>query len=132
MIKEVLADSTLRKGGELNFMDKVFENETNRLVKATEICFETMQFREGIQRGWFEMMIARNEYRSWCQDSGVAMHEAFVRKWAESLIIIMCPICPHWCELFTVFVIVRGSSFSLFFLKLSMSPLEGLNAYGGI
>eukprot|EP00956_Cyclotella_meneghiniana_P021892 scaffold40578_cov72-Cyclotella_meneghiniana.AAC.6 len=97
-IKEVLADSTLRKGGELNFMDKVFENETNRLVKATEICFETMQFREGIQRGWFEMMIARNEYRSWCQDSGVAMHEAFVRKWAESLIIIMCPICPHWSE----------------------------------
>jgi leucyl-tRNA synthetase len=95
-IKEVLADSTLRTGDEYNFMDKVLENEVNRLVKATEVCFETMQFREGLQRGWFEMMIARNEYRSWCQDSGVPMHKAVVRKWAESLIVIICPICPHW------------------------------------
>jgi leucyl-tRNA synthetase len=98
-IKEVLLDtdkSTLRSGDELNFMDKVFENETNRLINETERCFETMQFREGLQKGWFEMMIARNEYRSWCQDSGVPLHEGLVRKWAESLIIIICPICPHW------------------------------------
>ncbi|EED94357.1 probable isoleucine-trna synthetase [Thalassiosira pseudonana CCMP1335] len=100
-IKEVLLDtdkSTLRSGDELNFMDKVFENETNRLINETERCFETMQFREGLQKGWFEMMIARNEYRSWCQDSGVPLHEGLVRKWAESLIIIICPICPHWSE----------------------------------
>eukprot|EP00571_Detonula_confervacea_P016849 CAMPEP_0172299366 /NCGR_PEP_ID=MMETSP1058-20130122/1709_1 /TAXON_ID=83371 /ORGANISM="Detonula confervacea, Strain CCMP 353" /LENGTH=1113 /DNA_ID=CAMNT_0013008811 /DNA_START=70 /DNA_END=3411 /DNA_ORIENTATION=- len=100
-IKEILLDtdiSTLRSGNELNFMDKVFENETNRLVKATETCFETMQFREGLQKGWFEMMIAKNQYKSWCQDSGIAMHEGLVRKWAESLIILICPICPHWSE----------------------------------
>ena len=98
-IKEILIDtdvSTLRSGDELNFMDKVLQNETNRLVKATEVCFETMQFREGLQKGWFEMMIAKNQYKSWCQDSGVPLHEGLVRKWAESLIIIICPICPHW------------------------------------
>merc|ERR1712087_934514 len=57
-----------------------------------------MQFREGLQKGWFEMMIAKNNYKSWCQDSGVAIHEGVVRKWAESLIILICPICPHWSE----------------------------------
>ncbi|KAL7478746.1 hypothetical protein ACHAW6_004502 [Cyclotella cf. meneghiniana] len=100
-IKEVLLGSeksNLRSGGELNFMDKVLENEINRLINATETCFETMQFREGLQKGWFEMMIARNEYRSWCQDSGITMHEGIVRRWAESLIILICPICPHWAE----------------------------------
>jgi len=100
-IKEFLLEtdkSTLRSGDELNFMDKVLENETNRLVKATEVCYETMQFREGLQKGWFEMMIAKNQYKSWCQDGGIAMHERIVRKWAESLIILICPICPHWSE----------------------------------
>jgi len=79
-------------------MEKVLENETNRLVKATEECYEGMQFREGLQKGWFEMMIAKNNYKSWCHDSGIAMHERIVRKWAESLIILICPICPHWSE----------------------------------
>jgi len=100
-IKEILLDtdkSTLRSGEELNFMDKVLENETNRLVKATENCYESMQFREGLQKGWFEMMIAKNQYKSWCQDSGVKVHEGLVRKWVESLIILICPICPHWSE----------------------------------
>ena len=98
-IKEVLVDadpSSYRSGDDLNFMDKVFENETNRLVKATEKCFEEMQFREGLQRGWFEMMIARNQYKSWCMDSGIQLHSRIVRKWVESLIILICPICPHW------------------------------------
>ena len=76
-IREVLIEtdkSALRSGAEMNFMDKVLDNETNRLVRATEDCFEKMQFREGLQRGWFEMMIAKNQYKSWCQDSGIAMH----------------------------------------------------------
>jgi leucyl-tRNA synthetase len=100
-IKEILLEtdkSTLRSGDDMNFMDKVLDNETNRLIKATEDCFEAMQFREGLQKGWFEMMIAKNQYKSWCQDSGIAMHEGLVRKWAESLLILICPICPHWSE----------------------------------
>jgi leucyl-tRNA synthetase len=98
-IREVLIEtekSALRSGAEMNFMDKVLDNETNRLVRATEDCYEKMQFREGLQRGWFEMMIAKNQYKSWCQDGGIAMHEGVVRKWTESLIITICTICPHW------------------------------------
>ena len=99
-IREILIEtdkSTLRSGtAEMSFMDKVLDNETNRLIRATEDCYEKMQFREGLQRGWFEMMIAKNQYRSFCQDSGIALHEGVVRKWAESLIISFCTICPHW------------------------------------
>ena len=98
-IKEVLLETdpaSLRSGDDHNFMDKVLENETNRLVAATEACFEGMQFREGLQRGWFEMMIAKNQYKSWCQDGKIALHLGIVRHWAESLIVLICPICPHW------------------------------------
>lgn len=97
-ILESLSLGDLRSGDDLNFMDKVIINETNRLILNTTESFARMQFREGVQQGWFEMLIARNEYRSFCQDSGVTMHEVALRKWCEALCIMICPICPHWAE----------------------------------
>ena len=95
-ITETFAAGNLRKDGEMNFMDKVLLNETNRLIAGASQNYEAMQFREGLKVGWFEMLLARNDYRSWCQDSDIPMHETVIRRWAESLIIAICPICPHW------------------------------------
>jgi leucyl-tRNA synthetase len=97
-IMETLADANLRTDGELNFMDKVLINETNRLIELCGDAFAKMQFRQGLQHGWFEMLLARSEYRSWCQDSSLAMHRDTVKKWSEALVILICPICPHWSE----------------------------------
>ena len=89
----------LRSGDDsLNFMDKVIINETNRAIAETADCFSKMHFRDGIQRGWFEMLLARNEYRSVCKDSGIPMHKEAITKWCESIVIIICPVCPHWSE----------------------------------
>lgn len=89
----------LRTGDDaLNFMDKVIINETNRAIKETAKCMSNMQFRDSIQRGWFEMLLARNEYRSFCKDSGIPMHKEAIVKWCESIVIMICPICPHWSE----------------------------------
>ena len=96
-ILEALGAENMRSG-DFNFMDTVIINETNRLISGTSDSFSRMHFREGLQQGWFEMLLARNEYRSWCQDSGIAMHETAVKKWCEALCIMICPICPHWSE----------------------------------
>jgi leucyl-tRNA synthetase len=95
---ETLSSSELRTGDELNFMDKVLINETNRLIAACGDSFAAMQFREGLQKGWFEMLNARNDYRSWCSASSIPMHKSVISKWIEALIILICPICPHWSE----------------------------------
>jgi leucyl-tRNA synthetase len=95
-INEILSSDGLRTGDDLVFMDKVLLNETNRHVVGAGQSYAAMQFREGLQHAWFEMMLARNEYRAWCQDSGVPMHCDIVRRWAESVVILICPICPHW------------------------------------
>jgi leucyl-tRNA synthetase len=82
-----------------NFMDLIFLNEINRLILATGNAFATMQFKEGLKSAWFEMMIARNEYRTYHKDSGLPMHMAVLRRWAETLTILICPIAPHWSEM---------------------------------
>lgn len=83
----------------LYFMDTVFQNETNRLIQQTSECFEGQQFREGLKKCWFEMMQVRNEYRSWCDDSSIPMHKDIILHWIKSLIVMICPICPHWSEI---------------------------------
>ena len=97
-ITESLASTGLRTGGDLNFMDKVLINETDRLNAETSSAYSKMQFREGLQHGWFEMIIARNEYRNWCQASSTPMNKDVIQKWAEALIIMICPVTPHWSE----------------------------------
>lgn len=99
-IKEVFdSKDLLRTGDDLNFMDKVILNETKRLVKLTGESFESMQFRDGVQKGWFEMLNARNQYRSWCSISDIPMHRDLIFTWIESVIILICPVCPHWSEM---------------------------------
>jgi len=95
---ETLESSDLRTGDDFNFMDNVLINETNRLITSCDESFAAMQFREGLQKGWHEMLLARNEYRSWCNDSSISMHKTVVSKWIEALVILICPICPHWSE----------------------------------
>jgi leucyl-tRNA synthetase len=96
-IRETLESSDIRSGSGVSTMDKIFLNETCRLSKAAGAAFAAMQFKEGLKQGWFEMLNARNDYRSWCKDSGVAMHTDAVRTWAETIVVVICPICPHWC-----------------------------------
>lgn len=97
-IMETMESSDLRTGDEYMFMDSVLSNEVNRLVNATAESYSTMQFREGLQKGWFEMLRARNEYRSWCEDSKIPMHKDIIKKWIEAIVITICPIAPHWSE----------------------------------
>lgn len=97
-ICETLANPDLRTGSDMKFMDNVLINEVNRAINSTKDCFTRMQFREGLQKCWFEMLLARNEYRTWCQDSGLSMHKDVISKWCEALVIMICPICPHWSE----------------------------------
>mmetsp|Transcript_12777 Transcript_12777/g.23966 ORF Transcript_12777/g.23966 Transcript_12777/m.23966 type:complete len:1099 (+) Transcript_12777:104-3400(+) len=98
-ITETYLMEGMRSGEDsLNFMDRVLMNETNRAITETAKCFSAMQFREGLQKGWYEMLLARNEYRSFCHDSGIPMHRSAVTKWCEAIIVMICPICPHWSE----------------------------------
>jgi leucyl-tRNA synthetase len=102
-IAEVLASpEVLRSDETYTFMDRTLLNEVNRQIEATNAYFSNMKFKEGLKACWFDMLNARNEYRTWSTESGTPMHVAVIRRWAECVAIMICPICPHWyvCECF--------------------------------
>jgi leucyl-tRNA synthetase len=96
-IAEVLASpEVLRSDDKYMFMDRTLLNEVNRQVETTAAHFSNMKFKEGLKACWFDMLNARNEYRTWSAESGTPMHVAVIRRWAECVAIMICPICPHW------------------------------------
>lgn len=109
-ITNTLEAEDLRNDSEYNLMDKILLNETCRLIEAAGKSFATMQFKEGLKMGWFEMLNARSEYRAWCKDSDIPMHKEVVRRWSESIVILICPVCPHWYVLKSFFAHCTSSS----------------------
>ena len=57
-----------------------------------------MRFREGLHRCWYDMIIARDLYRDWSKSCGVPMHKDVILRFVEALVVMICPICPHWSE----------------------------------
>eukprot|EP00607_Mallomonas_marina_P007653 CAMPEP_0182422418 /NCGR_PEP_ID=MMETSP1167-20130531/8097_1 /TAXON_ID=2988 /ORGANISM="Mallomonas Sp, Strain CCMP3275" /LENGTH=1133 /DNA_ID=CAMNT_0024600465 /DNA_START=65 /DNA_END=3466 /DNA_ORIENTATION=- len=84
--------------GELSFMDKTFSNEMDFQIEATKTAFEQMMYKEGLVRCWFDMMIARDIYRDWSTRCHIPMHRDVIMRFIESVIVMMSPITPHWCE----------------------------------
>jgi leucyl-tRNA synthetase len=99
-IKSVIADHREGKlrNQELTFMDRAFLNEINYIVEKTYNKFNNLCFRDGLQSGWFEMMIARDFYRDWASRSGITYHETVMLRFINVITITMSPIIPHWCE----------------------------------
>jgi leucyl-tRNA synthetase len=95
-ISEMLESTELRTDADLFLMDKVLLNEIHIAITKTAQSFAAMHFKDGLKACWFEMLNARNEYRTWSKASNVKMHAAVFRTWAESIAIMICPICPHW------------------------------------
>lgn len=101
-IKGILIDTAegkLRGGSdEKHFMDLAFENEVDYLIEEAAKEFDKICFRDGIHRCWFDMMIARDFYRDWAQKCEVPLHATIIRKFIESVVVMISPICPHWAD----------------------------------
>ena len=61
----------LREGPLELSMDKAFAGELSKYVAKTGSEYDRMMWREGLQTGFFEMQILRDNYRSapmiWCK-----------------------------------------------------------------
>ena len=97
-VKEMLSEATvLRKSGDFGFHDKVFANEMNKLMKATDTNYEGMLFREALRTGFFEMQQSRDKYRELTANEG-GMHATLINQFIEWQALALAPICPHLSE----------------------------------
>ncbi|CAB3401861.1 unnamed protein product [Caenorhabditis bovis] len=99
-VKEVVE---LRNSGGLRkdssrFADRVFANEMNVLIQATEKHYEATNFKDAVRTGFFEYQAIRDTYRELVGGSESNMSEPLVMRFIETQLVILSPICPHIAE----------------------------------
>ncbi|KAL3614781.1 hypothetical protein CASFOL_040442 [Castilleja foliolosa] len=90
------AESSLRSGGPTVYADRVFANEMNIAVKATEKNYSDYMFREALKSGFYDLQAARDEYRLSCGAGG--MNRELLWRFMDIQTLLIAPICPHYAE----------------------------------
>jgi leucyl-tRNA synthetase len=86
-----------QRTGDYNFLDRMFDNNMNRLIASTRESYDNMQFQGAMTTGFFEFCLARDKYRDHA-DGADGMHKTLVKKWVDSMLIMISPIVAHWSE----------------------------------
>jgi len=81
--------------GAFNFFDEVFVNEINIAVNRWKRAYDSMKFRDALTDGFRRLIKARDDYRF---DSPTGLHRTLIVRWATTLLVVLSPICPHWCQ----------------------------------
>eukprot|EP00438_Fugacium_kawagutii_P003306 Skav223904 [mRNA] locus=scaffold5126:18337:24179:- [translate_table: standard] len=80
------------------FVDVWFANELNRLVQEGKKFYENMYYREALRTCYFEFTSMFDQYRDICKAAGIAPNKSLTLRYLEWQMIILSPICPHFCE----------------------------------
>ncbi|GJN24506.1 hypothetical protein PR202_gb12250 [Eleusine coracana subsp. coracana] len=96
MEEVVAAESSLRVGPPSTYADRVFVNEMNIAVKETEKSYNAFMFRDALKSGFYDLQLARDEYRLSCGAAG--MNRDLVWRFMEVQTKLITPICPHYAE----------------------------------
>jgi leucyl-tRNA synthetase len=96
MEEVIAAESSLRGGPPSTYADNVFANEINIAVKETEKSYNTFMFRDALKSGFYDLQLARDEYRLSCGSAG--MNRELLGRFMEVQTKLITPICPHYAE----------------------------------
>ncbi|KAM3383972.1 hypothetical protein ACQJBY_008559 [Aegilops geniculata] len=96
MEEVIAAESSLRGGPPSTYADHVFANEINIAVKETEKSYNTFMFRDALKSGFYDLQLARDEYRLSCGAAG--MNRELLGRFMDVQTRLITPICPHYAE----------------------------------
>jgi len=96
---KALANGGLREGDSaLSWVDRAFSNEVASLCRQADAAFEGMRYRDGMVAGWYELRNARDFYVDYCRRSRIPMHAGVVRRYVDTLCVVVAPVCPHFAQ----------------------------------
>ncbi|KAH7909984.1 hypothetical protein BJ138DRAFT_1127238 [Hygrophoropsis aurantiaca] len=95
--EEMINDqSSLRKGAQDSYHDRVFEEEVNDLINVTKGHYEATNYKDALKYGFYELQSARDWYRE--VTAPVGMHADLVKYWIRVAALLVTPIAPHFAE----------------------------------
>lgn len=82
---------------EVEFYDKVFENEVKEVLLHADKAYDGMILREVIKQIFFNLNHIKEDYKLNCGNLG--MNKRLTKYFIEAQLIALYPITPHFCEI---------------------------------
>jgi len=83
------------RSGELNFLDRIFENEISAAIAQAHDAYTGMLYAEALRLVWFDMDTLRSQYAILTNGD---VHQEVTKRLMETQTIVLSPIAPHTCE----------------------------------
>jgi leucyl-tRNA synthetase len=93
-ITEQMEAQDMLRTGDYTDMDKMFDNAMSHCVQECHDAYEKMQYKQALGKGWHRLRKYRDFWRSNC----TGLHKDLVMRFIEVQLIMLSPICPHFCE----------------------------------
>jgi leucyl-tRNA synthetase len=107
-IKGQSGDFHFRESPERNDNDAMFEAVLHDAMRKTKSAYDSVNFKEAVCCGVFELMAAKDTYKDICGRKG--MNYDLIMKYIRLQILVLTPITPHSCEYLWQKVLNRDSS----------------------
>ncbi|KAI9737262.1 MAG: cytosolic leucyl tRNA synthetase [Claussenomyces sp. TS43310] len=96
--EQVNDPSKLRSDTKNPFLDRLFENEMNTIVRECRQHYEATDYKLAVKSALYDFISARDFYREACTAAGIKMHRDLVLRYIELQALLLAVIAPHWSE----------------------------------
>lgn len=92
-------DSFRQEADGLTWADEVLLTEINRAIGSTYAAFSTMNYREAMKSGFYELQNARDRYRdSTVLHGAIGMSWPVIQRFMKVQALLILPFAPHFSE----------------------------------
>merc|ERR1719329_2027334 len=67
-------------------------------ISEADTMYEEMKFSQVVKWAWHVVRQYIQKYRKYSAKCGIPMHKETIKRVIRSQIIMLSPICTHWCE----------------------------------
>lgn len=127
--EEMTSDkSDLRSGLKNGFLDALFENEMNAIVRECRGHYEESNYKLALKSGLYDFTSARDFYREASAAAGLKMHKDLVLRYIELQALLLTVIAPHWSEYVWLEVLQKPSTIQNELFPVVPTPSAALTA----
>lgn len=120
--------ANLRSGEKNDFLDALFANEMNAIVRECHDHYEATNYKSALKSALYDFTSARDFYRESSTAAGIKMHKDLVLQYIELQALLLTVIAPHWAEHIWLEVLHKPSTIQNELFPTAPAPIASLTA----
>jgi len=94
MTEQMIDNRSFNRTGDYTELDRMFDNAMSVCIQKADEAYAGMKFKQALGSSWHALQRHRDFWRHNCE----SWHQDIIDRFVRTQILLLTPICPHWCE----------------------------------